>query len=63
MQFVYRDPLLCLHMQDMLASRKSVGNLTGRLLVNSRPATSTFIAHTSYVQQVRDHIIIKQVSH
>lgn len=37
----------------MLALRKSVGNLSGRLLVNGKPATARFIRLTSYVPQVK----------
>jgi hypothetical protein len=32
--------------------RKSLGNLTGRLLVNDSPAPAGFIRKTSYVPQV-----------
>jgi hypothetical protein len=38
---------------DILAQRKSMGNLSGFLLVNGRPATSSFIRKTAYVPQVR----------
>jgi hypothetical protein len=38
--------------QDMLAMRKSLGHLKGRLLVDGQPATASFIRHTSYVPQV-----------
>lgn len=38
--------------EDMLAMRKSLGNLTGQLLVNGHPATAAFVRHTSYVPQV-----------
>jgi hypothetical protein len=37
----------------MLAMRKSVGSLSGRLLANGQPATANFIRHSSYVPQVR----------
>ena len=40
-------------LMDILAQRKSVGNLSGFLLVNGRPATSSFIRKTAYVPQVR----------
>lgn len=39
-------------MQDILALRKSVGDLTGCLLINGQPASSSVIKHTSYVPQV-----------
>lgn len=42
-------------MQDMLAMRKTVGSLTGRLLVNGQPATASFIRHSSYVPHVSCH--------
>jgi hypothetical protein len=38
--------------QDILALRKSVGNISGRLIVNGQPASAAFIKHTSYVSQV-----------
>lgn len=41
---------------DILAQRKSMGNLSGYLLVNGRPATSSFIRKTAYVPQVRLHV-------
>lgn len=39
-------------LQDMLAMRKTVGTLTGTLLVNGCPASPKFISSTSYVPQV-----------
>jgi energy-coupling factor transporter ATP-binding protein EcfA2 len=39
-------------LMDILAQRKSMGNLSGFLLVNGRPATSSFIRKTAYVPQV-----------
>jgi ABC-type multidrug transport system ATPase subunit len=36
---------------DILAMRKSMGTLTGQLLVNGRPATKSFIRRTAYVPQ------------
>lgn len=55
--------VLCVHtqavavslvlLQDMLAMRKTVGALTGRLLVNGRPASAEFTCRTSYVPQVK----------
>jgi hypothetical protein len=39
-------------LMDILAQRKSTGNLSGFLLVNGQPATSTFIRKTAYVPQV-----------
>jgi hypothetical protein len=39
-------------LQDILAMRKSLGNLSGRLLVNDAPAPASFIRKTSYVPQV-----------
>lgn len=39
--------------QDMLAMRKSIGTLTGRLLVNGQPASAGLVRYTSYVPQVR----------
>jgi len=36
---------------DILALRKSVGNLTGRLLVNGQRATKRFVRKTAYVPQ------------
>jgi hypothetical protein len=40
-------------MADILAMRKSVGSLTGRVRVNGHPATQELAAHISYVPQVR----------
>lgn len=40
-------------LMDILAQRKSVGNLSGFLLVNGEPATSGFVRKTTYVPQVR----------
>jgi ABC-type cobalamin/Fe3+-siderophores transport system ATPase subunit len=37
--------------QDILALRKSVGNLTGRILVNGQRASKKFIRKTAYVPQ------------
>lgn len=37
---------------DILAQRKSMGNLSGFLLVDGQPATSSFIRKTAYVPQV-----------
>lgn len=39
-------------LMDILAMRKSLGNLTGGLLVNGSPAHASFIRQTSYVPQV-----------
>lgn len=39
-------------LMDILAQRKSLGNLTGSLLVNGQPAPASFIKQTSYVPQV-----------
>jgi ATP-binding cassette subfamily G (WHITE) protein 2 len=36
---------------DILAQRKSVGTLTGQMLVGGRPVTSSFIRKTAYVPQ------------
>lgn len=41
-------------LMDILAQRKSMGNLSGFLLVDGQPATSSFIRKTAYVPQVRD---------
>jgi ABC-type multidrug transport system ATPase subunit len=38
---------------DILAMRKSVGDLSGHLLLNGQPATKNFIRKTAYVPQVR----------
>jgi ATP-binding cassette, subfamily G (WHITE), member 2 len=38
-------------LMDILAMRKSMGTLTGQLLVNGRPATKSFIRRTAYVPQ------------
>eukprot|EP00879_Flechtneria_rotunda_P017044 GHRR01017850.1.p1 GENE.GHRR01017850.1~~GHRR01017850.1.p1 ORF type:complete len:820 (+),score=223.92 GHRR01017850.1:95-2554(+) len=38
-------------LMDILAQRKSMGNLNGFLLLNGRPATSSFIRKTAYVPQ------------
>jgi ABC-type ATPase involved in cell division len=38
-------------LMDILAQRKSVGALTGQLLVGGRPVTSSFIRKTAYVPQ------------
>lgn len=40
-------------LMDILAQRKSMGNLSGFLLVDGQPATSSFIRKTAYVPQVR----------
>lgn len=37
---------------DILAMRKSVGSLSGRLLLSGKPATRSFIRQTAYVPQV-----------
>jgi hypothetical protein len=37
---------------DILAMRKSIGNLTGVLMVNGARATKRFIKKTAYVPQV-----------
>jgi ABC-type transport system involved in cytochrome bd biosynthesis fused ATPase/permease subunit len=39
-------------LMDILAQRKSTGNLSGFLLANGRPTTSSFIRKTAYVPQV-----------
>ena len=39
-------------LMDILAMRKSVGELTGQLLLNGQPATRSFIRKTAYVPQV-----------
>jgi ABC-type multidrug transport system ATPase subunit len=36
---------------DILALRKSIGNLSGRILVNGERATKKFIRKTAYVPQ------------
>jgi ABC-type multidrug transport system ATPase subunit len=36
---------------DILAQRKSMGDLTGELLVNGRPASRRFVRMTAYVPQ------------
>jgi hypothetical protein len=38
---------------DILAQRKTVGYLSGFLLVNGLPATDKFVRKTAYVPQVR----------
>jgi hypothetical protein len=38
---------------DILAQRKTVGYLSGFLLVNGEPATKSFVRNTAYVPQVR----------
>lgn len=38
-------------LMDILAQRKSMGNLSGFLLVDGQPATSSFIRKTAYVPQ------------
>uniref|UniRef100_A0A383VRM2 ABC transporter domain-containing protein n=1 Tax=Tetradesmus obliquus TaxID=3088 RepID=A0A383VRM2_TETOB len=38
-------------LMDILAQRKSTGNLSGFLLANGRPTTSSFIRKTAYVPQ------------
>jgi hypothetical protein len=40
-------------LMDIMAQRKSMGNLSGYLLVDGQPATSSFIRKTAYVPQVR----------
>ena len=42
-------------LMDILAQRKSVGNLSGFLLVNGEHATSGFVRKTAYVPQVWMH--------
>lgn len=44
-------------LMDILAQRKSMGNLSGFLLVNGQPATSAFIRKTTYVPQVRPSLL------
>jgi ABC-type cobalamin/Fe3+-siderophores transport system ATPase subunit len=39
-------------LMDIMAQRKSTGNLSGFLLANGRPTTSSFIRKTAYVPQV-----------
>lgn len=39
-------------LMDILALRKSVGSISGRLLVNGQPASKAFIRKTAYVPQV-----------
>jgi ABC-type multidrug transport system ATPase subunit len=43
---------------DILAMRKSVGHLSGRLLLSGRPANTSFIRKTAYVPQVRQQLSI-----
>jgi len=43
-------------LMDILAQRKSMGNLSGFLLVDGQPATSSFIRKTAYVPQVRQQL-------
>jgi hypothetical protein len=43
---------------DILAQRKSMGNLSGFLLVDGQPATSSFIRKTAYVPQVRVRVFV-----
>lgn len=40
-------------LMDILAQRKSVGNLSGQMLIGGKPVTRSFIRKTSYVPQVR----------
>jgi ABC-type multidrug transport system ATPase subunit len=40
-------------LMDILAQRKTVGYLSGFLLVNGDPATKRFVRNTAYVPQVR----------
>jgi ABC-type iron transport system FetAB ATPase subunit len=42
---------------DILAMRKSVGNLSGRLLLSGRPANTSFIRKTAYVPQVQQRVL------
>lgn len=39
-------------LMDILAQRKTVGHLSGFLLVNGQPATDKFVRKTAYVPQV-----------
>lgn len=39
-------------LMDILAQRKTVGYLSGFLLVNGQPANDTFVRKTAYVPQV-----------
>ena len=43
-------------LMDILAQRKSTGNLSGFLLANGRPTTSSFIRKTAYVPQVSNTV-------
>jgi ABC-type cobalamin/Fe3+-siderophores transport system ATPase subunit len=43
-------------LMDILAQRKSTGNLSGFLLANGRPTTSSFIRKTAYVPQVGEKV-------
>lgn len=42
---------------DILSARKTVGRLTGQVLVNSRPRSADFTRKTAYVPQVRSGTI------
>jgi ABC-type multidrug transport system ATPase subunit len=40
-------------LMDILAMRKSTGQLTGTVLLDGQPATQAFIAQSSYIPQAR----------
>lgn len=50
-------------LMDILAQRKTVGYLSGFLLVNGEPATQGFVRNTAYVPQVRMPLCWWCVSH
>jgi ABC-type multidrug transport system ATPase subunit len=39
-------------LMDILAMRKSTGQLSGSVLLDGQPASRAFISHTSYIPQV-----------
>ncbi|WIA32105.1 hypothetical protein OEZ86_002956 [Tetradesmus obliquus] len=43
-------------LMDILAMRKSTGQLAGAVLTDGQPATRTFISHTSYIPQANNFI-------
>jgi hypothetical protein len=47
-------------LMDILAMRKSLGNLSGSLMVNGQDAPASFIKKTSYVPQVGCGCVLTQ---
>jgi alpha-D-ribose 1-methylphosphonate 5-triphosphate synthase subunit PhnL len=50
-------------LMNILAMRKSVGSLSGQLLVNHQPADASYLHSTSYVAQVRQPLLGYVLSH